>query len=180
MESVVMRLRNVSLGKRERALTIILAFVASLAVTLAGALSSMSTSEAHEISKEVKEMLPDLMSVPAIFRNNFLHCLLMFTPVFGLFYAFYVLYSTGRVLAALAMVSGINPGALFGITFFLPHAWIEYTAYALAMSQGVWLVLGVAQRRFKAEAKNTGISIVVCALLLLSAAAIEMALLQIL
>jgi len=178
MGLVVVGLIKVSLGKRERALTITLVFIASLAVTFAGALSSMSTSEAQGISEEVEETLPSLMSVSAIFGNNFMHCLIMFIPVLGPFYAFYVLYSTGRVLAALAIVRGINPGALFGLTFLFPHAWIEYAAYALAISQSVWLVLGIAQRRFKAEAKNTGISIAVCALLLLSAAAIEMALLQ--
>lgn len=178
MGLVVMGLIKVSLGKRERALTIALAFVASLVITLAGALSSMSTSEAQEISEEVKEMLPSLMSVSAIFANNLLHCLIMFTPVLGPLYAFYVLYSTGRVLAALAIVYEINPGALFGLTFLSPYAWIEYAAYALAISQSVWLILGIAYRRFKAEAKNTAISIAVSTLLLLSAAIIEMALLQ--
>jgi len=178
MGLVGMRLIKVSLGRRERALTITLAFIASLVITLAGALSSMSTSEAQGIYKEVRDMLPSLMSVSAIFANNLMHCLLMFIPVFGPFYAFYVLYSTGRVLAAFAIVYEINPSALFGLTFLSPHAWIEYAAYALAISQSVWLVIGTAQRRFKAEAKNTGISIALCALLLLSAATIEMALIQ--
>ncbi|KPV64682.1 MAG: hypothetical protein AOA65_0898 [Candidatus Bathyarchaeota archaeon BA1] len=165
-------------GKKARAIVLVVALTASLVVTLAGTISWMSPSEAQGIVKEVEGQIPYLVSIAAIFGNNFMHCLIMFTPILGPIYALYVLYSTGRVLAAFAMVRGIAPFFLFGFTFLFPHAWVEYMAYALAMSQSVWLIVGLAQRRFKAEAINTCVSITVCALLLLLAAVIEISLLK--
>ena len=168
-------------GNRARVLVLILAFLISLAITLAGTLSSMSLSEAQGIQEEFERMAPYMMNVLAIFRNNLMYALIMFIPVLGPLSAFYVLYSTGRFIAAFAMVGGENPVALFILTFFFPHAWIEYTAYALAMSQSLWLTLRIAQRRsFKAEVKNTCMSIAACAALLLLGAVVEMTTIQLL
>lgn len=177
MRLVSLKMAEVNPSKRARAMALIVAFTVSIAATLVGTIPSMSTSDAQGIVEEFEAEVPHLMSVSAIFRNNFMHCLLMFTPVLGPLYALYVLYSTGRVLAALGIVHGVNPATLFGFTFLFPFAWFEYVAYALAISQSVWIIVGIAQRRFKAEAIITGILIAACALLLLSAAAIEVALL---
>lgn len=164
---------------RARVLALIISFLISLAITLAGTFSSMSPSEAHGIYEGFQEALPHLMSVQAIFLNNLMYALIMFIPVLGPLSAFYVLYSTGRFIAAFAMVSGENPAFLFILTFFLPHAWIEYTAYALAISQSLWLTLRIAQRRsLKAEVKNTCMSIAACAALLLLGAVVEMVTIQ--
>jgi len=166
-------------GNRARVLALILAFLISLAITLAGTLSSMSLSEARGIKEEFERMAPYMMNVPAIFRNNLMYALVMFIPVLGPLSAFYVLYSTGRFLGAFAIVSGENPAVLFIFTFFFPHAWIEYTAYALAISQSLWLTLRLAQRRsLKAEVKNTCISIATCAALLLLGAVVEIVTIQ--
>jgi len=168
-------------SNRARVLVLILAFLSSLAITLAGTFSSMSPPEAQGIYDEFQEALPHLMSVPAIFQNNLMYALIMFVPVLGPLSAFYVLYSTGRLIAAFAMVSGENPTALFILTFFFPHSWIEYAAYALAISQSLWLTLRIAQRRsLKAEVKNTCISIAACAALLLLGAVVEMTTIQLL
>lgn len=168
-------------SNRARVLVLILAFLISVAITLAGTFSSMSPSEAQGIYEEFQEALPHLMSIQAIFQNNLMHALIMFIPVLGPLSGFYVLYSTGRFIAAFAMVSEKNPAFLFMLTFFLPHAWIEYTAYALAISQSLWLTLRIAQRRsLKAEAKNTCVSIAACAALLLLGAVVEMATIQLL
>jgi len=168
-------------GNRARVLVLILAFLSSLAITFAGTFSPMSPSEAQGIYEEFQRALPNLMSIQAIFQNNLMYALIMFVPVLGPLSAFYVLYSTGRLIAAFAMVSGENPAALFILTFFFPHAWIEYAAYALAISQSLWLTLRIAQRRsLKAEAKNTCIFIAACAALLLVGAVVEMTTIQLL
>lgn len=168
-------------SKRARVLALILAFLISLTVTFAGTFSSMSSEEAKWIYEELQEALPNLMSVQAIFQNNFMYASIMFIPVLGPLSAFYVLYSTGRVIAAFALVSGENPTVLFLLTFFLPHAWIEYTAYALSISQSLWLTLRIVQRRsLKAEVKYTCMSIAACAALLLTAAVVEMMTIQLL
>ena len=176
-----MRITKFDPDNRARVLALTLAFLISLAITFAGTLSSMSPSEAQGIKEEFERMAPYMMNVPAIFRNNLMYALIMFIPVLGPLSAFYVLYSTGRFIAAFAIVSGENPAALFILTFFFPHAWIEYTAYALAMSQSLWLTLRIAQRRsLKAEAKNTCMSIAACAALLLLGAVVEVVTIQLL
>ncbi len=168
-------------SRRARVLALILAFLISFAVTFVGTLSSMSPEEAKWIYEELQEALPHLMSIQAIFQNNFMYTLIMFIPVLGPLSGFYVLYSTGRAIAAFALVSGENPAVLFLLTFFFPHAWIEYTAYALAMSQSLWLTLRIVQRRsLKAEAKYTCMFIAACAALLLIAAVVEMMTIQLL
>lgn len=176
-----MMIMRIDPSSRTRVLALILAFLISLAVTFAGTFSSMSPAEAKWIYEELQEALPQLMSIQAIFQNNLMYALIMFIPVLGPLSAFYVLYSTGRVIAAFALVSGENPAVLFLLTFFFPHAWIEYTAYALAMSQSLWLTLRIVQRRsLKAEAKYTCMSIAACAALLLIAAVVEMMTIQLL
>jgi uncharacterized membrane protein SpoIIM required for sporulation len=166
---------------RARVLALILAFLISLAITFAGTLSPMSSSEAQGIKEEFERIAPYIMNVPAIFRNNLMYALIMFIPVLGPLSALYVLYSTGRFIAAFAMVSGENPADLFMLMFTLPHGWIEYTAYALAISQSLWLTLRIVQRRsLKAEAENTCVSIAACAALLLLGAVIEMTTIQLL
>ena len=166
-------------GNKARVLALIIAFLTSLAITLAGTLSSMSPLEAQVMKEEFERMAPYMMNVSAIFGNNLMYALIMFIPVLGPLSAFYVLYSTGRFIAAFAMVGGENPAFLFILTFFFPHAWIEYTAYALAISQSLWLTLRIAQRRsLKAEAKITCVSIAACAALLLLGAVVEMMTIQ--
>jgi len=172
-----LKIMKFDLGKRARVVALIVAFIVSIIATFLGAVSSMGTSVAQGIVSEVEEATKYLMNVPAIFGNNFMHCLIMFTPILGPPYALYVLYSTGRILAAFAVVHGINPIALFGFTFLFPHAWLEYAAYALAISQSILLIVGTVQRRFKSEGINTCILITVCALLLLLAAAVEITIL---
>ena len=168
-------------SNKARVLALILGFLISLAITFAGTLSSMSPSEAQGIKEEFERMATYMMNVPAIFQNNLMYALIMFIPVLGPPSAFYVFYSTGRFIGALAMVSGKNPAALFLLMFFFPHTWIEYTAYALAISQSLWLTLRIAQRRsLKVEAKNTCMSIAACAALLLLGAVVEMATIQLL
>ncbi|MEM2936609.1 MAG: stage II sporulation protein M [Candidatus Bathyarchaeia archaeon] len=151
-------------------LAVIIVFVILIAVTFVGANSPIDPSEAGGIVEEIENMVPSLQ---LIFGNNFMHCLIMFTPVLGPVWAGYVLYSTGKVFAAFGYVSKISPNLLFGITFLFPHAWLEYLAYTLAVSQSIWLVLMAWQHQLRAELKNLYKMVTVCALLLLLAAFIE-------
>jgi len=140
--------------------------------TLVGANLQIDPSEARDIVKSMEEMIPHL-GLSGIFGNNFMHCLIMFTPVLGPIWAGYVLYSTGRGLAAFGYINEISPNLLFAITFLLPHAWLEYLACALAVSQSIWLILMARQHQFRAELKNLYKTVTVCALILLLAAFIE-------
>jgi len=152
-------------------LTVIIVFVILIAITFVGVNSQVDPPEAGSIVEEMEKIVPSLQ---LIFGNNFMHCLIMFTPVLGPVWAGYVLYSTGWGLAALGYVKGISPNLLFAVIFLSPHAWLEYLAYALAVSQSIWLVLMARRHQFRAELKNLYKMVTVCALILLLAAFIEM------
>jgi len=163
---------EVRAAKISRSSAVAIVFIILILITLVGTNSQIDPSEARDIVKSIEEMIPYL-GLSGIFGNNFMHCLIMFTPVLGPVYAGYVLYSTGRVLAAFGYVEETNPNLLFAVTFILPHAWLEYLAYALAVSQSLWLALMARRHQFRAELKNLYKMVTVCALLLLLAAFIE-------
>lgn len=162
--------------KRVRIFSVAVFLVASLIVTSVAAVMPMTLSEAQKIREEL-EKIEELINVPLIFGNNFMHCLIMFTPFLGPVWGFYVLYNTGRAINAIALTEmpRINPIFVFASLFLFPVAWMEYIAYATAMSQSVWLTWQILQRKFKKESFKTCVLITFCALLLLLAAVIEIA-----
>ena len=162
-------IRSAQISRRS---AVAIIFIIQILTTLVGANSQIDASEARDIVKSQEEMVP-YVGLSGIFGNNFMHALITFTPVFGPVWAGYVLFSTGRIFAAFGSVKGINPNLLLGITLLLPHAWLEYLAYALAVSQSIWLILMARQHQFRAEVKNLYKMVTVCALLLLLAAFIE-------
>lgn len=170
----VSRIRRIETSRRIE--SVAAAFIICLVATSFGAVLPIDPSEAQGISQEFEE-IEDLISSPfsmaVIYGNNLMHCLAMFTPVVGPFYGLYVLFSTGRVLAALASIQGTSPALLLAFTFILPHAWIEYASYALALSESFWLALTISRHQLRGELANLFKMISACALLLLSAALIE-------
>jgi len=140
----------------------------------------MEDEDAEKTAKEAEEKFSRFKDPTLIFGNNFMHCLVMFTPILGPVYAVFVFYSTGRVIAALATatMTWLNPLGLFALLFLFPHTWIEYIAYALALSQSVWLIIEAFRRRLRNELINTCIFVTVCALALFLAAVIEYMLIQ--
>ena len=117
--------------------------------------------------------------IQLIFGNNMMYCLVMFIPFVGPIGGFYVLYSTGRVLAAWSSVLGADPILLFLSLLIYPHAWLEYASYSLAVSESMWLSFYVLKYRFRglrAEAINAAKYISICTGLLLAGALVEMAL----
>lgn len=155
--------------------SLIIAIIICLVATLLGAVFPMESREAQEIFEELKEFekLTPTFRTATIYGNNLMHCLVMFTPFLGPFYGVYVFFSTGRALASIASVQAADPVIIFALTFVLPHAWIEYVSYALAISESFWLALMIVKHRFKGELSNVFKAISACALLLLSAAFIE-------
>jgi len=162
-----------------RAGSIILAIVICFIVTGFGAVLPIDPEEAQGTSGEFSELeklfreASPFLRVALIYGNNLFHSLVMFTPFVGPFYGLYVLFSTGRVIAAVAFTEGVNPFSLLIYTFIFPHAWFEYVAYGIALSESFWFTLMILRRRFREELANVFKAISVCALLLLFAALIE-------
>jgi len=154
-----------------------------LIVTSAGALSNVNVTEAKTIVKDFNEMeeIIKKAGVRLIFGNNLMYCLIMFIPFIGPISGFYVLYSTGKVLAAISRTVGANPLILFMNIMIFPHAWLEYLSYSLAITESILLSIYLVKYKFrgvKAEATNVAKYIAVCSILLLLGAVIEMALIS--
>jgi len=154
-----------------------------LFVTSAGALSSVNITEAKMIVKDFNEIeeIIKKVGVRLIFGNNLMYCLIMFIPFIGPISGFYVLYSTGRILAAIGRTVGANPLILFMSIMIFPHAWLEYISYSLAITESILLSIYVVKYRFRgvrAEASNAAKYIAICSILLLIGAAIEMLLIS--
>ncbi len=145
------------------------------AATAFGAASSVDPSDVQQINEDEERMRDALeyAGVSIVFGNNLMLCLIMFVPVLGPFFGSYVLYSTGRVIAAIGSASGMNPLVLFASLFVYPFAWLEYICYALAISESLWLVHAMTKNRLREEVTRAVKNIAICSILLLLAAFIE-------
>jgi len=167
----------------KRSLLFFAVLLLCLIVTSAGALSNVNVTEAKTIVKDFNEMeeIIKKVGVRLIFGNNLMYCLVMFIPFIGPISGFYVLYSTGKVLAAISQTVGANPLILLMSIMIFPHAWLEYISYSLAITEGILLSIYIVKYRFRgvrAEAMNVAKYIAVCSILLLIGAAIEMMLIS--
>ena len=173
------RLPKVSISKRFMLVAVF--FAVGFASTIAGALSSMDSSEAQMILRETENVRNIILNAPeigvaVIFGNNLIHCLFMFVPVLGIIHGVYVLYSTGRVLAAMGAIHGGNPLLLLLSVMVFPHAVMEYVAYSLALSESFWITYTAAKGGLKAlkqELNSAPKMITASTVILLLAAVIE-------
>ncbi|MEM1589102.1 MAG: stage II sporulation protein M [Candidatus Bathyarchaeia archaeon] len=168
----------------KRLLTVLMFFLLSIAITAAGVSTPLTREEATTISEEMKE-LQDYVSTANLFRgltmifgNNFVLCLSFFVPFAGPLFGFYALYSTGVVIAAQSISEGVNPHLLFLSLFILPFTWLEFLSYSTAFAESVWLTWGIIKRGWRGELMNTCIMVTLCAVMLLVAAFIEIAIIK--
>ncbi len=159
----------------KRILTIIIFFLLSIVITAVGVLTPLSFEEADSMSKEVEQLRQNI-SLQFIFGNNFMICLLMFVPIAGPIFGFYALYNTGVLIAADSIAHGLSPFTSFLLLFILPVAWLEFLAYSTAFAESVWLIWRVIHHNVRRELVNACILISICAVILLAAAIIEIAL----
>jgi hypothetical protein len=163
--------------KMKRILTIATFFLLSIIITVAGAATPLNLEEANEMAQQL-EGLRENINGQLIFGNNFMICLAMFVPVAGPIFGCYVLYSTGVVIAAESITQGLSPLVVFVFLFAFPFTWLEFMAYSVAFAESVWLTWRIIQHKGKKELVNTCILISICAVTLLAAAIIEMALIS--
>ena len=162
-------------SKTKRILTILAFFLLSLVITIAGIFAPLSYDEANEIYQELEKTRQNI-SVQLIFGNNFMICLIMFVPVVGPIFGGYALYNTGVGITAQSVIKRFPPLAAFFSLFIFPFAWFEFIAYSTALAESFWMIWRIFHRKIKKELVNVCILISICALMLLAAAIIEMAL----
>lgn len=161
--------------KIKRILTIIFFFLLSFIITIVGVVTPLSFEEADSLSKEVEQLRQNI-SLQFIFGNNFMICLLMFVPIAGPVFGFYALYNTGVLIAADSIAHGLSPLTSSLLLFIYPVVWLEFLAYSTAFAESVWLIWRIIHHRGRRELVNACILISICAVILLAAAIIEIAL----
>ena len=77
-----------------------------------------------------------------------------------------------------ALKSCIPPIIIFLFLFAFPFTWLEFLAYSAAFAESVWLTWRIIQHKGKKELVNTCILISICAVMLLTAAIVEMAIIS--
>lgn len=164
-------------SKGKRIIAIIIFFSLSLIATIAGVLKPLTSEEAQSLNKELEKVREDV-TVQYIFGNNFLICLAMFVPFLGPIIGFFALYNTGIYVAASSISLGLHPIIGFLSLLILPIFWLEFLAYSIALAESVWLIMKATQGKLRSELPKTCILIAICALILVTAAIIEIILIS--
>lgn len=166
-----------SSSRTKRLITIGVFFLAALLMTSVGTLTPLSAAEANTISKELDELRGNI-SVQYVFGNNFMICLVMFVPIVGPIFGFWVLYNTGVVISAEVIsspVQGVSPLLLLFTLFVFPFTWMEFVSYSTGLAESVWLMRLALQGFGKREVKNAAVLVAIVAVILLLAAIVEVA-----
>ena len=168
--------------KKQRIFTIVIFFILSIVATTIGVLTPLSTQEVADKNNAISGTRQQLLNTDtirrtaSIFQNNFLICLIMFIPVFGIMIGSIVLFSTGSVIRAeiIATYGNSVPPILGFISIFIfPYAWLEFISYSTALSETFWLFRRGLQGRWAREIINLGKLVLITAVLLATAAFME-------
>jgi len=157
-------------------MTRVIAFVLCINLFTMGIIFGNNTPMSNEKANEILEPFLDLeQSFTNIAFNNIINNLLLFTPGIGVLLLAYSGYNTGLVLAAVSFQTESSNLSYFMMLLSNPVFWIEVIAFCLAATQGIMFLLGWLTKRKNIEGRNTLIVMVVCFLLLIVAAYIEVA-----
>lgn len=171
--------RGLITPKKRMALAVAMAAALYLLLYVASVIP-YSEEELRTFKKLGEEILERRFTVLDIFINNFMISLMIFVPFIGPLIGGYVIYTTGRVIGAVAVSSGLPSIFLISLTIFAVYGLLEFLAYGLAFTQSLTLAYGMVKRRLGTEYPWLLVSVAGVALLLLAAAAIEYLLIELL
>jgi uncharacterized membrane protein SpoIIM required for sporulation len=172
--------------RRKRILSTIFILLVAIAITIGGSFMPISAQDANQISSDLNQTVSTIGNEGAltqfIFGNNLLICLVMFVPVIGPLLGLFIMFNTGTAVGAIAVAGGYPPALALVALFITPVAWIEFAAYATAMTESIWLFrrllqgfrMGLHELR-----KNTTMFIAICTVLLAIGAIVETALISV-
>ncbi|PYB67653.1 zinc ribbon domain-containing protein [Thermoplasma sp. Kam2015] len=169
----------VRIFSRKRVLTMVLVFVAELAIMFALTAMPMSGSTANQIVNQNEPSLQSVRALPlivrsfSIFSHNYEIASIEIIPVIGQIFFLISTYSTAIVLNALAISQGVTgPLALLSL-LLLPYSWLELPSYAIATTEGAFLIYSLFTKHFRKEIKTAVIVWLMVGLELLTAGIFE-------
>ena len=121
---------------------------------LIGAIGSafpLNVEQVSEILEEAEELISDDINVEKIFLNNYQISLIMLTPILGFVFGLLVIFQTGMVFGAVGASVGFSGILLYGLTALTPFFWLEFIAYAASMTESIYIIRGLIERKFKIE-----------------------------
>jgi len=132
----------------------------------------MNENQSSDILRDFENNLPEIDTQP-ILANNFFIASIMMIPIFGLAIGVMVLQTTGIFIAATGISVDI-PGIFLLLSLLVfPFTWLEFISYAAAMTQSVFLILGLSRKNLKKELMRTIFLLITIFIMLLIAAFIE-------
>lgn len=170
---------KVTPSNRRKITVFFMVLLAALVLTALVTLQPMDMQTAIALNNQVNQLVQSLkennMLLLGIFRNNFTITIISFLPFVGPLYSGYALFGTGRAIAGEAIAHNLSPSSVFFQLLLRPYTWLEFAAYSIAITSSLWLAYSIVNRTIGRELKNTAEMIIVSAILLFVAAAIETA-----
>lgn len=158
---------------RRRGVWILAFFVAFVVLMALAAAMPVNPTDARTTTDQLRNETKYIATVDLIFGHNFFLTLIMFIPFIGPIFGGISAFSTGIVIGDIAFVNSANAEVLLASLFTAPHTWLELFAYALAMSQSVFVSIAIVRGRFRRELVRTCVIMAICALTLVVAAFFE-------
>jgi|YelNatPaOPRAMG01_1025707.scaffolds.fasta_scaffold71582_2 hypothetical protein len=165
--------------ERRWLIAVVAVLALEVAIYVSMAAMPISSADAEELVKGARQLLEGVQGVSfvyqvlGIFTNNIRIAALEFVPALGWVIFLASATTTGRVLAALASSSQI-PWQLIALSLFAsPHAWLEFIAYSIAVTQGTFLIYSWRKKRLLFESLRTLFAILAVLIMLLFAAFLE-------
>jgi uncharacterized membrane protein SpoIIM required for sporulation len=164
---------------RQRVTLVLMVLLVELAVFFVATWVPVNKTTQQALQKEVKNLSgatsdlssPDLLAF--IFTHNTIVAFGEMVPILGTFLWFISIYATGQVIQVVALSQGA-PGLLYGVLIlFFPFAIVELSAYAVAVTSGIMLIVAWRRHRLRRETRVLVLEAGLVAAMLLSAAALE-------
>ena len=144
------------LFERERVLVFLAVFVAEIAIYLFGMFVPMDLATRQSLYNQTNSAFGFLrtagpLQIAAyIFVHNLQIAILEMVPLIGVYYFLLSIFSTG--LATQAIVASGGYPAWFGLILFaFPYSIVELSAYAIAVTSGLMLILAWWKKGLRGE-----------------------------
>jgi len=164
---------------RQRLVLMLTVLLVELTIFFIATSVPMDVATQHVLQNESKEItgasngLAPAGQLVYIFTHNAAIAFGEMVPLIGGLLWVVSIYATGQVFQAVALSQGV-PGALYGLLLlFFPFAIVELSAYAVAVSSGIMLIVAWRRRLLRSETRVLVLEAGVVAVMLLVAAAME-------
>ncbi|MGA1974502.1 MAG: stage II sporulation protein M [Conexivisphaerales archaeon] len=164
---------------RKWLILVLAVFVGQVALFAAFSTIKVPADQANSLLNDTKAIVAQMENEPLllkaldIFLNNVSIALREFVPVLGWYIFYEATLTTGQIISSLAVSSGVPVSLLLITTFLSPHSYVEFMAYAVAVTESFLLAYSIPMRRLRAELPRAMSSLALAVFMLLFAALLE-------